>query len=152
MLCHGVKGQLVALGLCMTLAGSCTAAEIYRWTDANGKIHFGDRPDGPAASAIKLAPSGAGPGTATDRNQRTERLLQEFAGDRAQREADRQHARELADKRSERCQQAKTQATELNEATYLYDRDKDGAKRILSEAELRKARTAARDAVAGLCD
>ncbi len=148
----GTKPQLLVFTLGMVLGVCCVAAEIYRWTDANGKTHFGDRPNGLGASAIKLTPSHARSGAAPDRTHHTERLLEEFVGERAQREADRKQARDVEDKRRAGCEQAKTQALELNEATYLYDRDQDGTRRILGEADLRKARDSAREAVARMCD
>jgi len=147
-----VLQQLLAITVGLALAFGGMAAEIYRWTDEHGKVQFGDRPGGAGASTIKLAPSRPGTAAAHDQNQRTERLLQEFAGERAQLAADRQRARELADKRSEGCRQAKIEAAELNEAGYLYDRREDGSKQILSEAELLKARASAQAAVSRLCD
>jgi hypothetical protein len=66
-------------------SGAAVAGEILRWQDAEGKTHFGDRPNGPGASAIKLTPSHARSGAAPDRTKNTERLLEEFAGERAQR-------------------------------------------------------------------
>jgi glutaredoxin len=40
--------------LLFVLAGSATA-EIYKWTDANGRVHFGDNPNkNVAAKAVKV--------------------------------------------------------------------------------------------------
>ncbi|WP_226703528.1 DUF4124 domain-containing protein [Microbulbifer elongatus] len=41
--------QLIALGSigflgCALLAVNASAGELYRWVDADGKVHFGDRP------------------------------------------------------------------------------------------------------------
>ena len=31
-------------------------AEVYKWTDANGKVNYGDKPQHPNATAINVAP------------------------------------------------------------------------------------------------
>jgi len=45
------------------LAGAAAATEIYRWVDADGTVHFGDRPpaDHPVQQIQVLPPTGAGP-------------------------------------------------------------------------------------------
>jgi len=35
---------MLLVALCATLAGSARAADVYRWTDANGVVHFSDAP------------------------------------------------------------------------------------------------------------
>ncbi|MCP5305069.1 MAG: glutaredoxin family protein [Chromatiaceae bacterium] len=43
------------LGVICTLAPLLASAEIYRWTDEQGKVHFGDRaPAGRAAEQVEL--------------------------------------------------------------------------------------------------
>jgi len=43
------------------LAGAAAATEIYRWVDADGTVHFGDRPpaDHPVQQIQVLPPAGA---------------------------------------------------------------------------------------------
>ena len=49
----------VALMLAMTAAGAAVAGEIYKWTDEDGNVHFGDRPAGenPERLAIQSKPT-----------------------------------------------------------------------------------------------
>ncbi len=44
----------VLLALLLSMAATAQAGEIYKWTDANGKVHFGDRATqaGPAAAEV----------------------------------------------------------------------------------------------------
>ncbi|MEZ5567710.1 MAG: DUF4124 domain-containing protein [Halioglobus sp.] len=56
--CMGGPRALLALGLtgiCLSWTGP-SLAEIYRWVDDNGRVHFGDRPKNPdtAASATPI--------------------------------------------------------------------------------------------------
>jgi hypothetical protein len=49
--------------LAATAFASALATEIYRWVDADGTVHFGDRPpaDHPVQQIQVLPPTGAGP-------------------------------------------------------------------------------------------
>jgi len=42
-------------------AGGTAAAGVYKWTDAEGRVHFGDRPPAGAASETVAIPSVDGP-------------------------------------------------------------------------------------------
>ena len=33
----------VVMGLCMAATLSMAHADVYKWTDANGRVHYGDR-------------------------------------------------------------------------------------------------------------
>ncbi|NIM40106.1 MAG: DUF4124 domain-containing protein [Hydrogenophaga sp.] len=41
------------LAIALVLAGSGVQSEVYRWTDSQGRVHFGDRPDAAAAQGAK---------------------------------------------------------------------------------------------------
>lgn len=43
----------------LSLAGPCTAAELYRWQDSRGSVHYGDRPPPGAALDKRLDPHGS---------------------------------------------------------------------------------------------
>lgn len=52
-----------------TIAFSCsTLAGIYKWTDANGKVHFSDRPMSKNAEALELTPTNSVSFTKTSAN------------------------------------------------------------------------------------
>ncbi|WP_303905235.1 DUF4124 domain-containing protein [Thiohalomonas denitrificans] len=50
----GANGGILALVLLLA-SGAAGAGNLYRWTDANGVTHFGDKP-GPGASAVEVGP------------------------------------------------------------------------------------------------
>jgi hypothetical protein len=62
----GRASGLFILALALFLAGSAQAAKIYRWTDAKGITHYGDRAPDPAqavrAGNLKVIPVRAEPG------------------------------------------------------------------------------------------
>lgn len=78
-------------------------AEVYKWTDENGRVHFGDDPGGRkaevlAAPAATSPPAPAGP-AAGDNRERQRRLLEVMQAEREERErAERAKAAERARK------------------------------------------------------
>lgn len=53
--------------LCCIAAGLAQAAELYRWVDADGKVHYTDQP--PPASARKVEEKKLGAGSSIDTSQ-----------------------------------------------------------------------------------
>lgn len=49
-----LRPAILLLGL--LLCGTAAAAGVYQWTDAQGRVHFGDRPQSGAASQRPQAP------------------------------------------------------------------------------------------------
>lgn len=47
--------QLACILLLALVAGGADAGKVYRWVDAQGKVHYGDRPDG-AKAAVEVRP------------------------------------------------------------------------------------------------
>ncbi len=141
--------------LCLLLAsGFAAARDIYRWVDAQGRTHFDDRHAHRSASQVQLhsLPTPEGPGVEADRTGKTQRLLDQFAAERARRESDRQQAAQAVTAKAAACREARGRAIEAEEAGYLYDRDERGRKRILGDAETRAAREHVRSEATRLCD
>jgi len=141
----------VALACVLCLAGAAAgAAEVYKWVDADGEVHFGDRPPGQGAEQISVR--GGGSSTDAARQERTRRLLQEFETERAeQAEQEAAQAREEAE-RATACADARNRNFEYKNSAYLYEWTADGDKRVLSDAEHRRARAEARADVDKWCD
>ena len=63
------------LWLCTLLLPSLALAEVYRWTDANGRVHFGERPQAGAVQ-VEVKPQVIQRDAATvEREARTERFF-----------------------------------------------------------------------------
>lgn len=141
----------VALACALSWAhASSFAAEVYKWTDADGDVHFGDHPPSAGAEQITVR-SGNGmadPG----RQERTRRLLEEFESERAE-QAEQDAALAQAEaQRAAACADARNRNFEYQNSGYLYEWTADGQKRVLSDAEHRRARAEARAAVDKWCD
>lgn len=133
--------QLLAL---LLLAVSFpAAADIYKWTDANGRVHFGDSAAGAGQRTQAVTPAAArapAPGagdTGASLQERAERLrrlnaAQQQEAAAQQREAD-QRARAKAF-RDEECQRLR-QELQTMEGRPVYLTDDKGERRYLDDAE-----------------
>ncbi|MBM4228071.1 MAG: DUF4124 domain-containing protein [Gammaproteobacteria bacterium] len=129
------------------------AAEIYRWVDEAGDVHFGDRPQTPSAQKVEVRQGGADDTAAREvrRLERTQRLLDEYAMEREERELTRAEAENEKVRRREQCDAASREQVELEYSAYLYTRDKDGNKIILPDSELEQRRKDVAARVAEFC-
>ena len=146
-------GRLLGLSL---LASASSAAEIYKWTDRSGYVHFGDKPGGAATQTVPLRPlpnpvgKSAAESTSA-RRERTSRLLNEYAQDRAERVEERTRAATALAERRRNCAHARHRLQELEHTAYIYDRDATGNKIILPDSEFRKEKNTAREQVTTAC-
>jgi len=150
-----LKG-LWAAGLLVFRITTVPAVEIYKWIDAEGSVHFGDKPSSREAEIIHLKPAPAAPATGgpeheAARRERTQRLLNEYAAERSEREeAKAEKAAALAEQRA-RCAAARREKADLEQSAYLYTRDEAGNKQILPDTEFRKEHARLDAQVAELC-
>lgn len=116
-------------------------AKVYKWTDANGKVHYGERPP-PGADVEnvrierKATAEEAAPVSASERRARQRKLLKAFEADRKEREADKARARKQDAKRKQACARMKQYIDQEAMAKYLYRKDpKTGEKIPVSDEE-----------------
>lgn len=129
------------------------AAEVYRWVDDGGDVHFSDRPHRPDAQKVEVRQGGPEDAASAEvrRVERTKRLLDEYAMEREEREQARAQAENDKARRREQCDAASREQVELEYSAYLYTRDKDGNKVILPDSELAQRRKEAGARVAEFC-
>ena len=138
---------VVACGL-----GPCgEAAEVFKWTDADGKVHFGDRPPAQGASSVNVrtAPGIAG---AAERHGRTRALLESYERE-AEAAAKTARAQDEQDARRERaCKAAAYERQRLEHAGRIYTWDDNGERRFLEGAEYNDAIARAREDAERACE
>lgn len=131
-----MRGILV---LIVSLVTVPAFGEIYRWTDADGRVHYGERPPGDNATRIDVTgPHGGSADTAPTeaaRRERQRRLLESFEYERA-REAEREaEAAERARQRDAQCERLRQHWGRLNHPGPLYETDGEGGRRYLDDDE-----------------
>jgi hypothetical protein len=142
--------------MAMTAAGAVAAGEIYKWTDAEGNVHFGDRPSG-AATEERLAINSSA--TDPDRvraivqarnDARSERNEQKAAAAEAEPTAEDLRAAEA--ERKEKCSTYKERLQKFVTSRRLYREDESGERVYLDEEETLAARARVQEQVLEYCN
>ena len=132
-----IKPAMLLLSLFLAVPVS---AEIYRWTDENGRVHYGERPPHDTAERVQL-PHSAAPSAATpaaeeaERRARQQRMLEAFSHKREQKKA--QKARDERERRrlAQDCERFKRHWNDLNYGGPIYYEEPDGGRRYVDDAE-----------------
>jgi hypothetical protein len=121
------------------LAPGLGHAEIYKWVDENGDVHYGDRRPDQAAEAVDIeaAPPVNSP-QAIERNKQIDNALKIVTETRAEREeSDRERDEAIADRQTHqlKCQQVRAYRDRLEQGGFLYRKD-DENRNALSDDEI----------------
>lgn len=151
--------------LCLTLLVAATLgtlpafAQLYKWTDANGRVQYSDKPPpGQKAQAITgsnvstvsgAASSGAAAGAKSPADQE-----QEFRKRRAEQEEAQKKATKVADEQranQANCQQAQRQLAAMQSGSRISTFDDKGERRFLEDAEIQQEQAKSQAEVARWC-
>jgi hypothetical protein len=124
--------------LCLLLVPGLAAAEIYRWTDANGQVHFGQRPAGANAERVEVKPQVVERDSLTrEREERANRFYDARREEQAQASA---AAAEQQAKRADECRKLRSKLASIPEGRSYYRTDKDGQRSYYSDEQIDTAR------------
>lgn len=125
----------------LALISVLTQAEIYKWKDANGKVHFSDRDPKQSAEEVIL-----GPDVSEEKRERARKKAKEFI-ERQQRKSafqaeeagkikkrEREEKVNLAKKKNY-CAKAKRELKILKMGVPVYRADKSGERSYLDDAK-----------------
>ena len=141
-------GNIIVLYLIVNLllSGSVHAAEIYKWVDEKGAVHFEDRPRAQATKKIVIKDSGNHDKAYQDELNKQNKLLDVYTDERQELNQRKEKIREEKQTRNSNCNLARKNLAEIKTASYLYEATADAFNpRILTEAE-RLAETAIAEA------
>lgn len=133
--------------------GLPAGAEVYKWTDSEGRVHFGDRPPQTGAESVPLprkAEPNAAP-TADQRRDKQRRLLHAFEEERRQERDARTQAQQEKVTRQRNCAEARDDLRSQEAAGVLYRLGADGRRVYLDVAERERAIEETRAAVNHWC-
>jgi hypothetical protein len=136
---------LLLLVLCLPALAS---AEIYRWTDAAGQVHFSDRPV-PGSARLEVEPQVIERDAHTlEREARSERF---FAARREEQQAlEAVEAKRLAE-RQKACSSDRDSLAQLEQGGRFYREDAAGTRIYYSDSELQAARSQLRSRLSSAC-
>lgn len=128
-------------------------ADIFKWVDANGQVHFGDAPPKQVqASAVQLKPSSS-PSTPeavpalTDAQimARQQQFTSQLEKERLQREAQLAQQKKRKDQLAYACERARNRLDHMKTVHVFYHENPNGTIRYLSDEEGDQLRKNARN-------
>lgn len=152
------SNRLAVTILAVTLgAGSVLAGDIYRYTDAEGNVHYVDRPTG--AATEEIVPISSKPTNPAQVQARAQaRYSRTTAGNDASAEEDeeakptRAERAAAAKERADKCQRYRDQLETYVTSRRLYREDANGEREYLDEKEVQEARSKTEELVVEYCD
>ena len=151
-----MRTALIASLTTLTLAASsgALAADIYRWVDADGNVHYGDRPAGEQSELMDIVSKPTNPA----RLQAEAQARTEARAAAAEREAilaaqgpTPEELRAEAAERAQKCATYREQLQTFTNSRRLYREDENGERVYLDEDETQTARQRVEDQVAEYC-
>ncbi|MBU0809719.1 MAG: DUF4124 domain-containing protein [Gammaproteobacteria bacterium] len=135
--------------LCLLLLPGLAAAEIYRWTDANGQVHFGQRPVVAGAEKVEVKPQVVERDQLTrEREERTSRFYDARRAEQAQASA---VAAEQRTKRAQECRELRKRLASIPEGRSYYRDEADGQRSYYSDKQIDTARQQLQGRVSERC-
>lgn len=153
-----MKSRRIALScaaMALTLASGAMANEIYKWTDENGDVHYGDRPTGVATEQrLAMTYSRTSSGSVQKRVQALENANTAREEARAEAAAvEKQAASEAADaaERERKCERSRSNLETYLQSPRLYRNDANGERVYLDDEQRQEARRKAEERIAEFC-
>ena len=140
----------VLIGLLVATAG----AQVYKWTDEQGRVHYGDKPPQQGAQTMEVPSAGNGAASAPsddERREKTQRLLRAYDEERRIKQQQEQREEVEAAKRQRLCNQARDRLRNYARARGLYELDEQGNRRFLDDSGRQQAEARARQEVEKWC-
>ena len=122
-------GTVAAALLALALAGAAQA-QIYRWTDEKGRVHYGEQPPAGAGTSTVKPPA---PSAAPERREDLKVQDAEFKRRQVERREREEAEARAVQARQEKCDDAEDEI-KLSEKVRLYRRDA-GKKVFLTDEE-----------------
>ena len=144
------------IALALTAAGGAFANEIYKYTDADGNVHYTDRPSG-ESSEERLQVSYNRTDSAAVQNRVETRQATEAKREEARTEAQKakqaaEDERTAAEERAAKCADYRQKMKSMLEARRVYREDESGERVYLDDVARAEARTKAEELIKEHCD
>jgi hypothetical protein len=150
-----IRTSLIALGAMAFLAAPAFA-DVYMWRDADGTVHYGDKPGSEDAKKLDIETRPTDRAAVTKRyEQRQTARLESNANMAEQRSQAEQQAADAAAEREQkaaRCEKARERLQSYINSRRLYRLDESGERQYLDDAEIAEARAKAEEAVNENCN
>ena len=117
-------------------------AEVYKWTDEHGQVHYSDTPPSEETPGYQLRTPGSAGNTSpqesftdAERRARQKKLSDSLEADRREKEQAEAKHKEQQAKREHNCKVARAELNANKRANLIYDYDQQGNRVYFSEAK-----------------
>ena len=144
-----------ALVLALVVSAPTLASEIYKWTDDEGNVHYGDRPSGESSEQrigiTYKRTDRADLQARVDSHRESQSARQEARQARAEEQKTAEEQRAEAEERETKCEDYRARLETFVTSPRLYREDENGEREYLDEKETQDARQRAEELVAEYC-
>lgn len=133
-----MKTALIQLLSMSLLACACVglSADVYKWTDEEGRVHYSDKPDGENLEVMNVKSERTDKQAIAQARQEQVDAQQAAAAEARILEEIEKEATQNAAIRAENCTRASEAVVSLRNAQRLYIPNENGERRYLSEEEI----------------
>jgi hypothetical protein len=152
-----MKGKRFVIGfavLAITASAGSMADGIYKWTDAQGNVHYEDRPTGSSSERMKLTYRRTNSAALQQRIQThvdSETARKEARSIAAEEAKSADAAAAEAAAKQKKCETYRERMQTLTQSRRVYRQGEDGEREYLDEKELQKTRQRVEDMIAENC-
>jgi hypothetical protein len=145
----------IAWGLMLTCLSMAASADVFRWVDADGRVHYSDRPDSEKAVRVGIVSHATDPDAIAARAQSEADDRAKAANQQAQQQAQQNTStavqKDVEKSREGQCKEAKEHYRVAIESQKLYRIGKNGEREYLTSQEIDEARLNARKDMDSVC-
>ncbi len=133
---------ITAFVLAVSLVLAAHAEDIWKWVDAQGEVHYSDRPV-PGAVLVKGTDRGDDTSTQPDDQKQLQSSSQQITDQLSKDAAQRKVKQDEADARAQQCKEAQDRYDKIIHARRVYTTDQNGNRTYLTDDEAEKQRVQA---------
>jgi len=125
---------LLILLLGISIQGS---AEVYKWVDANGETHYGEKPGDVNATEVQIQGAPQADVDLRKQNEERDKLLKVYEEERNVRNEEKRKAEEEKSKNRGKCLMVENDLKDMRQGGLrYYDLDEKGERKYISDTEL----------------
>jgi hypothetical protein len=145
-----MKFLILTCALCV-VPFTIWGAQVYKWVDKDGNVHFSDHPQKEKAEIVDLPTFRTDPVLEQRRKEREDKREQEKAADDLK-ALDEKDAQRQEEQRKKNCTTARERVEQLQTVRRLFRIDESGERHDLSDEERTTALVKAREDVKQWCE
>ncbi len=141
----------------LPLLSNVNAADVYKWIDEDGQVHYGHKTENKNAKKIEIknryidSGNSTAPLSAEERVDKQKRFLNALEADNKSIAEEKRKKKEQAELKISRCNASRDQLKRYENSGALYDLDEKGNRILLNKKQYEQAMAQARARVEKWC-